>query len=92
VIALVVPLSLPSLRTLRYEQWVGDTKTASEHWAKGTDWQIESVAQVGGDIVIAAFGPGAPPPVDSLKAAIRGKVPRGIVVQMVEGSARTVGL
>jgi uncharacterized hydrophobic protein (TIGR00271 family) len=92
VIALVVPLSLASLRTLRYEQWVGDTKTAPEQWAKGTDWQIESVAQVGGNIVIAAIGPGPPPSVDSLKAAIRGKVPQRIVVQMVEGSAKTVGL
>ncbi len=92
VIALVIPLGFESLRTLRYEQWVGATDTAAEQWVQGTGWHVESVQQVGGSIVIATSGPGAPPPVGSLRAAIRGKVPRNVVVKMVESSGRTVQL
>ena len=92
VIVLLIPLSLASLRTLRYEQWIGATENAAGQWAGGTGWQVESVEQVGGDIVITTFGPGAPPPVDSLKTTIRRKVPQRIVVQMVEGSGKTIQL
>lgn len=92
VVVLLVPLSLASLRTLRYEQWVGASETAAGRWVKGTGWQVESVEQVGGDIVIDVLGPGTPPPTDSLKSAVRAKVPRRIVVQLVEGSGRTLGL
>ncbi len=92
VVALLVPLSLASLRTLRYERWIGDSESAAAQWVKGTDWQVESVQQTGGDIVIAAMGPGSPPPIDSLRTAVRAKVPRRIDVRVVEGSGTTVGL
>jgi len=92
VIALLVPLSLASLRTLRYERWIGATESASEQWVDGTGWRIESVKQEGGDIVITAVGPGESPPVDSLREAVRREVPRRIDVSIVEGSGKTIDL
>ena len=59
VVVLLVPLSLASLRTLRYERWIGATETAAGQWVKGTGWQVESVEQAGGDIVIDVLGPGS---------------------------------
>ena len=92
VIALVIPLSFASLRTLRYEQWIGHTETAAHQWVKGTGWQVDGVTQVGGDIVIKAIGPGTPPPLDSLRASVRAGVPRSVKVNVVEDSGRTTGL
>jgi uncharacterized hydrophobic protein (TIGR00271 family) len=92
VIILVIPLSLASLRTLRYEQWIGSTETAAHQWARGTGWQIEGVSQVGGDIVIKAIGPGSPPPLETLRRDVRASVPRQIAVSVIEDSGRTTGL
>jgi uncharacterized membrane protein len=92
VVVLLVPLSLASLRTLRYEQWIDASESAAGQWVKGTGWQVESVEQAGGDIVIDVLGPGVPPSVDSLKKAVRTKVPQRVVVRLVEGSGRTLGL
>ena len=92
VIVLLIPLSIASLRTFRYEQWIGATESASQQWVTGTGWQVESVKQEGGDIVITAVGPGDPPPVDSLREAVRSKVPQGIGVSIVEGSGKTIDL
>ena len=58
----------------------------------GTGWQVESVAQNGGDIVITAMGPGNAPPIDSLRTAVRAKVPRRVEVRVVEDSGKTVAL
>ena len=92
VIALIVPLSLASLRTLRYEQWIGATDTAARQWVTGTGWQVENVSQVGGDIVVKTIGPGAPPPISILRSAVRAHVPQSITVNVVEDSGRTTGL
>ena len=92
VIALVIPLTLQSLQTLRYERWVGATDTAAEQWVKGTGWQLEGVQQVGGDIVVKTIGPGAPPPIGTLRTAVRAHVPQRITVTVVEDSGRTTGL
>jgi uncharacterized hydrophobic protein (TIGR00271 family) len=92
VVALVIPLSFASLRTLRYEQWIGATDAAARHWVKGTGWQVEDVSQVAGDIVIKTIGPGAPPPIDSLRGAVRAHVPQRVPVNVVEDSGRTTGL
>ncbi len=92
VIVLLVPLSLASLRTLRYERWVGASETAATQWVRGTGWQVESVEQTGGDIVITALGPGEGPPIDALRTAVRATVPRRIDVRVVEDSGKTVSL
>ena len=92
VIVLLIPLSIASLRTFRYEQWIGATESASEQWVTGTGWQVEGVKQEGGDIVITAIGPGDSPPIDGLKQAVRMTVPKRIVVQVVEGSGNTIDL
>jgi uncharacterized hydrophobic protein (TIGR00271 family) len=92
VIVLLIPLGAASLRTLRYEKWTGATQSASEQWVRGTGWRVESVEQKGGAIVITAVGPGDSPPIDSLKAAVRAKVPPRVDVQMIEGSGSTISL
>ncbi len=92
VIALVIPLTLASVRTLRYEQWIGATETAAEQWVKGTGWEVDSVTQAGGDILITTMGPGTPPPVESLRRAVRAQVPRRISVKVFEGSGQTIPL
>jgi uncharacterized membrane protein len=92
VIVLLIPLSIASLRTLRYEQWIGATEAAAAPWVKGTGWDIKSVQQVGGAIQVNAVGPGDPPPIDSFKAAVRAEVPRHVVVQVLEGSGTTIDL
>ena len=92
VIALVIPLTLASVRTLRYEQWVGATETAAEQWVKGTGWEVDSVTQAGGDILITTMGPGTPPPVESLRRAVRAQVPQRISVKVFEGSGQTIPL
>jgi hypothetical protein len=92
VIVLLAPLGVASLRTLRYERWIGATETAAGQWVKGTGWQVESVEQTGGGIVITAIGPGDAPPIASLKTAVRSRVPRKIAVRVVEDSGKTVAL
>jgi len=92
VIVLLVPLGAASLRTYRYERWVGATENASQQWVDGTGWRVESVKQEGGDIVITAIGPDDPPPIDGLRRAVRKKVPTQIGVRVVEDSGQTTDL
>ncbi|MCX6373197.1 MAG: TIGR00341 family protein [Actinobacteria bacterium] len=92
VIALLIPLSLASLRTLRYEQWTNAAGDAAAQWVKGTDWKVEYVKQEGGDIVITAIGPGDPPPIEGLRRAVRRNVPSPIGVRVVEDSGNTTEL
>ncbi len=92
VLALIIPLGVASLRTLRYEQWIGSTDSAARQWVRGTGWRVEDVSQVAGDIVIKTIGPGSPPPIGSLRSAVRAHVPRTITVNIVEDSGRTTGL
>ena len=92
VIVLLVPLSLASLRTLRYERWVDASEAAATQWVRGTGWQVESVEQNGGDIVITTIGPGNAPPIDALRSAVRAKVPPRVNVSVIEDSGKTVAL
>ena len=92
VVALLIPLTLASLRTLRYEQWIGATDTAARQWVQGSGWRVEDVSQVAGDIVIKTIGPGAAPPISSLRSAVRAHVPPRITVNIVEDSGRTTEL
>jgi uncharacterized hydrophobic protein (TIGR00271 family) len=92
VLVLLIPLGGASLRTLRYEQWIGATETAADQWVKGTGWQVKSVTQEGGDIIINSVGPGDPPSVTDLKNAVRREVPRRIDVNLVEENGKTTGL
>jgi uncharacterized hydrophobic protein (TIGR00271 family) len=92
VIVLLVPLSLASWRTLRYEQWTNAASDAAAHWVKGTDWKVEYVKQEGGDIVITAIGPGDPPPIEDLRQAVRRDVPSRVDVRVVEDSGNTTDL
>lgn len=92
VVALLVPLSAASLRTLRHEQWVNATDTATREWVRGTGWQVESVREVGGDIVALVIGSGTPPPIERLRAQVRRSVPHAVDVRVTEGSGKTIEL
>ena len=92
VIVLVIPLGAASLRTWRYERWVGVTETAADAWVQGTGWHVDNVKQEGGDIIVQTIGPGEPPPIDSLRKAVRVSVPSSVDVRVVEDSGRTTPL
>jgi uncharacterized hydrophobic protein (TIGR00271 family) len=92
VVAILVPLGLASLRTVRYEGWVSSTTTIAADWVAGTDWTLDSVRVAGDTIVISVFGAGDPPPVDELKSEVRTKVPDRVPVVLVEESGTTTDL
>ncbi len=92
VVALVVPLGVASLRTWRYERWVNHATAAAEQWVDGTAWRLDSVRVSGDEVVITVLGAGEAPPLDELKDAVRGRVPAGVPVKLVEESGRTTEL
>jgi uncharacterized hydrophobic protein (TIGR00271 family) len=92
VIVLLIPLTLSSLRTYAYQRWQNDTEQAALAWVDGTDWSIEQVMQAGSGIVVTAVGPGAPPPVDELRSAVRRSVPESVEVKLVAGSGQDIPL
>jgi len=89
LIVLVVPLGASSAQILLYERWTGDTETAAQQWIAGTDWKLETVTQSSNEIVIDVIGPGTPPPLAQLKAAVRKSVPESVPVKVIEDSGRT---
>jgi len=89
LIVLVVPLGASSAQILLYERWTGDTETAAQQWITGTDWKLETVTQSSNEIVIDVIGPGTPPPLAQLKAAVRKRVPESVPVKVIEDSGRT---
>jgi len=89
LIVLVVPLGASSAQILLYERWTGDTEKAAQQWITGTDWKLETVTQSSNEIVIDVIGPGTPPPLAQLKAAVRKSVPESVPVKVIEDSERT---
>jgi len=89
LIVLVVPLGASSAQILLYERWTGDTETAAQQWITGTDWKLETVTQSSNEIVIDVIGPGTPPPLAQLTAAVRKRVPASVPVKVIEDSGRT---
>ena len=89
VIVLVVPLGASSVQILLYERWTQQTESATQQWVAGTAWTLEAVTQSSNEIVINVIGPGEPPPLATLKAAVRKSVPERIPVTIIEDSGRT---
>jgi uncharacterized hydrophobic protein (TIGR00271 family) len=89
VVVLLVPLAASSVQILRYELWTRDTETAARQWIAGTEWNLETVSQSSNEIVIDVIGPGTPPPLAALKAAVRRSVPESVPVKVIEDSGRT---
>jgi uncharacterized hydrophobic protein (TIGR00271 family) len=89
LIVLVVPLGASSVQILLYERWTQQTETATQRWIAGTTWTLETVTQSSNEIVINVIGPGEPPPLAELKAAVRKSVPESIPVTIIEDSGRT---
>ena len=92
VIILVVPLGASSAQILLYELWTKHAETAAQQWVTGTSWKLETVEQSTNEIVIKVIGPGSPPPLAELKAAVRKDVPESVPVTVVEDSGRTESL
>jgi uncharacterized hydrophobic protein (TIGR00271 family) len=92
ILVLVIPLTVASVRTYRYESWVNATEAAAERWVVGTDWRVTGVHAVGGDIVASVIGAGEPPPIETLRAEVRRSVPAAVAVRVVEDSGKTVEL
>ena len=80
----LTPLAASSLRTYRYERWVGATDAAVRGWVAGTSWQALGTREVSGDIVAAVVGPGTPPPSATLEQAIRRTVPKGVTIKVIQ--------
>ena len=89
VVVLLVPLAASSGQILAYELWTRDAESITAQWIQGTAWKLETVEQSSNEIVITVIGPGAPPPVAELKAALREKIPASVPVSIVEDSGRT---
>ena len=92
VALLLIPLVGASYRTLEYELWMRTTDDVAHTWVKGSDWNVKSVTQAGGDIVILVVGQGDTPPLDALRAAVRRDVPRAVDVLVIEESGKTTAL
>ena len=92
VVALVVPLGLTSVRTYRYQTWIGRTDEAARAWVDGTDWRVTDVYQAADEIVLVVIGPDDPPPIDALRDAVRRWVPGHVRVEVVEDSGTTTEL
>jgi uncharacterized hydrophobic protein (TIGR00271 family) len=89
VVVLLIPLGGSSGQIVLYESYSRDAGTATQEWLAGTDWKLEDVSQSGNEIVITVIGPGSPPPLAELKAAIRADIPDFIPVSIIEDSGRT---
>lgn len=61
VVLLVVPLTVTSVRTYRYQRWMEATDAATQTWADGTGWRLLHVRQQGDEIVATVVGPGDSP-------------------------------
>jgi hypothetical protein len=85
----VVPLGASSVQILLYERWTQQTESATQQWIAGTAWTLETVTQSSNEIVINVIGPGEPPPLAELKAAVRKSVPESVPVTIIEDSGRT---
>jgi uncharacterized hydrophobic protein (TIGR00271 family) len=92
VAVLLVPLGVASWQTLQYERWARATQTATQQWLAGTAWHMDTVTVAGNEIVVTAIGPGAPPPLAQLKAAIRRDVPGSVPVTLKEEAGKTTPL
>ncbi len=89
VVALVVPLTITSVRTYRYQQWMQATETAARQWVGDTGWRLVDVHQSGEEIVATVIGSGEAPPLETLEREVRRSVPDSITVTIIKGSGET---
>lgn len=86
ILALLVPLTLTSVKSYRYLSWTRATDSAVQQWVAGTAWRVADTYQTGDEIVAVVIGPGTPPPVARLRALVRRSVPSHVSVQLIESS------
>jgi len=89
IVALIVPLTVTSVRTYRYQRWMEATDVATRDWAADSGWRLIGVRQEGDEIVATVIGPGEAPPLEALRARLRRSVPESVTVRIVKGSGET---
>ena len=92
VVALVVPLTLTSLRSYRYLQWSNATEAAARQWVAGTGWRVTDVRQMGDEIVATVIGPGDKPSVPAFTRLVRRNVPKDITVRLIVSNGENLEL
>ena len=92
VAALVIPLTVSSVRTYRYQSWMSATEDASRRWVADTSWRVVDVRQTGDEIVVTVIGPGDPPAHEKFRAEVRRLVPATVTVRLIEDSGANVEL
>jgi uncharacterized hydrophobic protein (TIGR00271 family) len=89
VVVLIVPLTITSVRTYRYQQWMHATETAARLWVGDTGWRLVDVHQSGEEIVATVIGPGEAPPLETLEREVRRSVPDSVTITIIRGSGET---
>lgn len=89
IVALVIPLTITSVRTYRYQRWMEATDVATRRWAEGSGWRLTDVRQEGDEIVATVIGPGEAPSLETLRAQVRDSVPGSVSIRIVKGSGET---
>jgi uncharacterized hydrophobic protein (TIGR00271 family) len=92
VIALIIPLTVSSVRTYRYQSWMSATEDAARRWVANTGWRVVDVRQAGDEITVTVIGPGDPPAHETLQAEVRRLVPATVTVRLIEDSGANVEL
>ena len=90
IIAVVVPLTVSSVRSYHYLRWVDATAAASRTWVEGTGWHVTDVQRVGDEIVATVIGQGSPPATPDFRELVRRAVPEGVMVRLIENNGTNV--
>jgi uncharacterized hydrophobic protein (TIGR00271 family) len=92
IVAVVVPLTVSSVRSYRYLRWTNATEAATVRWANGTGWHVTGVSRSGDEIVATVIGQGSPPPLPSIRTLVRRVVPADVTVRLIESNGTNVTL
>jgi uncharacterized hydrophobic protein (TIGR00271 family) len=90
VVAVVVPLTISSVRSYRYLRWADATEAATRSWVEGTGWHVTGVNRVGDEIVATVIGQGAPPAIPEFRTLVRRAVPGDVTVRLIESNGTNV--
>ena len=90
IVAVVVPLTISSVRSYRYLRWTNATDAATRRWVEGTGWHVAGVHRAGDEIVATVIGQGAPPAIPAFRALVRRTVPGDVTVRLIESNGTNV--
>jgi uncharacterized hydrophobic protein (TIGR00271 family) len=70
VVIVAVPLVLTSVNATQSELEVDEVRSVAQDWAEPADWEVISVTDQAGDIVLRAGGPDPAPSLEDLRGAL----------------------